>query len=69
MGRIKLNRNDYLNNSCACFKCNTVISQIDEITLCKCRSTYIRTVCWSLKQYCPTYLTQRYHQMESLVLS
>jgi hypothetical protein len=54
MGRIKLNRNDYLNNLCACLKCNTVISQIDEITLCKCRSTYIRTVCWSLKQYCPT---------------
>lgn len=54
MGRTKLSRNNYLNNPCACLKCNTVISQIDELTLCKCKSTYIRTVCWSLKQYCST---------------
>ena len=69
MGRIKLNRNDYLNNLCACLKFNTVISQIDEITLCKCRSTYIEQFVGLLNNIARHVLTQRYHQMESLVLS
>ena len=52
MGRNKIQRNNYLNKVCECLTCNTLITDTEELTLCKCKSTFIRMICWTRKKYC-----------------
>jgi hypothetical protein len=52
MGRNKIQRNNYLNKVCECLTCNTLITDTEELTLCKCKSKFIRMICWTRKKYC-----------------